>query len=133
MSIFYVLMIGSNLINLNIRVILTVFGLTLPINLAYVQIFCEFTLILFLLLTLIEITWIKYLYKFVWKSVRSIDEGLIVTCCTLINATFSSLLSVAWIKSGGGKLNIKSITGSFDWHFNYRLIEVNPDNYNYFR
>ena len=133
MSIFYVLMIASNLINLNIRVILTVFGLTLPIKLAYVQIFCEFTLILFLLLTLIEITWIKYLYKFVWKSVRPIDEGFVVTCCTLINTTFSSLLSVAWIKSEGGKLNIKSITGSFDWHYNYLLNEVDPDDNNYFR
>ena len=133
MSIFYLWMIGSNLINLNIRVILTVFGLTLPINLAYVQIFCEFALILYLLLTLIEITWIKYLYKFVWKSVRPIDECFVVTCCTLINATFSSFLSVAWIKSGGGNLNIKSITGSFDWHFNYWLYEVSPEDNNYFR
>ena len=101
MSTFYILLIGSNIINHTLTTILVIFTLKLPLNIALVQIFCESMLWHFFLLTLIEISWLKYLHKFVWKSIRPLDEGFVVGYCTLNNAVFSALLSIAWIKSGG--------------------------------
>jgi len=119
MSIFYMLAIGSNLINLNFQVIFTILGWTIPLSLAYVNLFCQFFLIVYFFLTTIEISWLKYLHKFIWKSVRPIDDGFVVTCCTINNIVFSSILAVAWIMSGGGMAFLISILCSFEWHLTF--------------
>ena len=49
-------------------------------NVAYFLTFCEVTMTNYFLLTLIEISWLKYFYKYVWKSVRPLDEGFVVSC-----------------------------------------------------
>lgn len=123
MSIFYMLAIGSNLINLNFQVILTIFGWTIPLSLAFVNLFCQFFLIVYFFLTTIEISWLKYLHKFIWKSVRPIDDGFVVACCTINNIVFSSILAVAWIMSGGGMAFLISILCSFEWHLTFWINE----------
>ena len=132
MSIFYMLLIVSNLVNLTFQTFLVVFGMTLPMHMAYIQIFCQFTLYSIFLLTLTEITWLKFLHKYVWKSVRPLDEGFVVTCCTLNNVVFSALFSIAWIQSNGGKVLIMTITNPFEWHMTYWITEENVND-NYFR
>ena len=123
MTIFYTSMIMSNLINLNFQFILTLFDLTISLNLAYTHLFCEFFLVVYFFLTLIEITWLKYLYKFIWKSMRSIDDCFVVACCCINNVVFSTLLAVAWIMSGGGKAFLVSILRSFEWHITFWINE----------
>ena len=132
MSIFYMLLIVSNLVNLTFQTFLVVFGMTLPMHMAYIQIFCQFTLYSIFLLTLTEITWLKFLHMYVWKSVRPLDEGFVVTCCTLNNVVFSALFSIAWIQSNGGKVLIMTITNPFEWHMTYWITEENVND-NYFR
>ena len=132
MTIFYMLTIVSNLINLTLQTTLVVFGITLPLNFAYLQVLCLSFMYFFFLLTLTEITWLKYLHKYVWKSVRPLDEGFVVTCCTLNNTVFSTLFSMAWIKSSGGKMLIFAITDSFEWHMTYWINEKKISD-NYFR
>ena len=119
MSIFYMLLIVSNLVNLTFQTFLVVFGMTLPMHMAYIQIFCQFTLYSIFLLTLTEITWLKFLHMYVWKSVRPLDEGFVVTYYTLNNTVFSTLFSMAWIKVSGGKMLIFAITDPFEWHMTY--------------
>ena len=132
MTIFYILTIVSNLINLTLQTTLVIFGLTLPLNFAYLQVLCLSFMYFFFLLTLTEITWLKYLHKYVWKSVRPLDEGFVVTCCTLNNIVFSALFSIAWIQSNGGKVLIMTITNPFEWHMTYWITEENVND-NYFR
>ena len=131
MSIFYMLLIGSNIFNLTLQTFLVVFGFTLPLNVAYYQVFCESFLYFFLLLTLIEISWLKYMHKFVWKSVRPLDEAFVVTCCTLNKTVFCTLLSMAWIQSYGGKNLLLAITDPFEWHMTYWINDdlVRDNNY----
>ena len=123
MSIFYMLVIGSNLINLNFQMILTIFGWTISSNLAYLNLFCQFFLVVYFFLTLIEISWLKYLHKFIWKSVRPLDDGFVVACCTFNNIVFSTVLAVAWIMSGGGKAFLISILCSLEWHLTFWINE----------
>ena len=123
LSIIYAIIIGSNITILTIRTILTIFDLTLPLNLSYLLLFCESFLILFYLLTFIEISWLKYSYKFVWKSIRPLDEGFVVSCFTLNNIVFSILLSIAWIMSGLGKMFLKNVTDPFEWHVTFWINE----------
>ena len=131
MSIFYMLLICSNIFNLTLQTFLVVFGFTLPLNVAYYQVFCESFLYFFPILTLIEISWLKYMHKFVWKSVRPLDEGFVVTCCTLNKAVFCTLLSIAWIQSYGGKNLLLTITDPFEWHMTYWINDgiVRDNNY----
>ena len=133
MSTFYILLIGSNIINHTLTTILVIFSLKLPLNIALVQIFCESMLWHFFLLTLIEISWLKYLHKFVWKSIRPLDEGFVVAYCTLNNTVFSALLSIAWIKSSGGKFLLMTITNPMEWHMNYWINDGILIDNNYFR
>ena len=132
MTIFYMLTIVSNLINLTLHTTLVIFGITLPLNFAYLQVLCLSFMYFFFLLTLTEITWLKYLHKYVWKSVRPLDEGFVVTYCTLNNTVFSTLFSMAWIKSSGGKMLIFAITDPFEWHMTYWINEEKISD-NYFR
>ena len=132
MTIFYMLTIVSNLINLTLHTTLVIFGITLPLNFAYLQVLCLSFMYFFFLLTLTEITWLKYLHKYVWKSVRPLDEGFVVTYCTLNNTVFSTLFSIAWIKSSGGKMLIFAITDPFEWHMTYWINEGKISD-NYFR
>ena len=115
--------IGMNIFFLNVRIILTIFGLTLPLNLAYFIVLCENILIFYFLLTLIEISWLKYFYKFVWKSVRPLDEGFVVSCFTLNNIVFATLLSIGWLMSGKGKLLLMHVADPFEWHVTFWLNE----------
>ena len=133
MSIVYMLLIGSNLIILNLQTILNVFGLTIPLNVAYIHVSCCFGTFYFLLLTIINITWLKYLNKFFWKSVRPLDEGFIVSLCTLNNSLFSTLLTTAWIQSNGGKFLLWTITDPFEWHMTYWIKEDDIIDNNYMR
>ena len=124
-------LIGSNIFNLTLQTFLVVFGFTLPLNVAFYQVFCESFLYFFLLLTLIEISWLKYMHKFVWKSVRPLDEAFVVTCCTLNKTVFCTLLSMAWIQSYGGKNLLLAITDPFEWHMTYWINDdiVRDNNY----
>ena len=113
-------MIGSNSITLTLRTILSIFNLTLPLNLAYFFLpFCESFFIFYSLLTYIEITWLKYFYKFVWKSVRPLDEGFVVSCFTLNNIVFATLLTGAWVMSGTGKMYLMNVIDPFQWHITF--------------
>ena len=132
MTIFYMLTIVSNLINLTLQTTLVIFGITLPLNFAYLQVLCLSFMYFFFLLTLTEITWLKYLHKYVWKSVRPIDEGFVVTYCTLNNTVFSTLFSMAWIKVSGGKMLIFAITDPFEWHMTWWINDEKISD-NYFR
>ena len=115
--------IGINIFFLNVRIILTIFGLTLPLNLAYFIVLCESIMIFYFLLTLIEISWLKYFYKFVWKSVRPLDEGFVVSCFTLNNIVFATLLSIGWLMSGRGKRYLMHVADPFEWHITFWLNE----------
>ena len=115
----YSIMIASNITILTLRTIITIFDLTLPLNLSYFILFCESFSIFYQLLTFIEISWLKYFYKFVWKSVRPLDDGFVVSCFTLNNIVFGTLLSIAWIMSGSGKLHLMHVADPFEWHITY--------------
>ena len=119
LSIIYAINIGSNVTILTIRTILTVFDLTLPLNISYFFLFCECLSIFYNLLTIIEISWLKYFYKFVWKSVRPLDEGFVVSCFTLNNIIFGALLTIAWIMSGSGKKWLMKVADPLEWHITF--------------
>ena len=123
MSIFHAIAIACNIIFLTVRTVLTVFGLTLPMNVAYFLAFCEVTMSYYFLLNLIEISWLKYFYKYVWKSVRPLDEGFVVSCFTLNNIAFSTLLSGAWLMSGRGQRFLKSLVDPLEWHITFWINE----------
>ena len=123
LSIFYAIMILSNFIILTSRTTLSLFDLNLPLNLSYFLPFCESFFIFYLLLTLIEIYWLKIFYKFVWKSVRPLDEGFVVSCLTLNNIVFATLLSIGWLMSGKGKLSLMYVADPFEWHITFWINE----------
>ena len=108
-----------NIFLLNVRIILIIFGLILPMNLAYFIVLCENVLAVYFLLTLIEISWLKYSYTFVWKSVRPLDEGFVVSCLTLYNLVFATLLSIGWLMSGRGKILLMYVADPFEWHITF--------------
>ena len=115
----YAIVIGINITILTLRTIITILGLSLPLIISYFILFCESFSIFYQLLTFIEISWLKYFYKFVWKSVRSLDDGMVVSCFTLNNTVFATLLSIAWIMSGSGKLHLMHVADPFEWHITF--------------
>ena len=119
LSIIYAIIIGSNLTTLTIRTILTIFDLTLPINFSYFFLFCECFFVYYYLLTIIEISWLKFFFKFVWKSVRPLDEGFVVFCFTFNNIVFGTLLTIAWMMSGSGKIWLMKVADPLEWHITF--------------
>ena len=112
-------MIGFNITIITLRTIIALLGLSLPFIFSYFILFCESFSIFYQLLTFIEICWLKYFYKFVWKSVRPLDDGFVVSCFTLNNTVFGTLLSIAWIMSGSGKLHLMHVDNPFEWHITF--------------
>ena len=121
LSIAYAIQIGCNVIVLTFRTILTIFELTLPLNLSYFFFFCFFFSLCFLILTLIEISWLKYFYKFVWRSVRPLDEGLVVSCFILNNIAFGTLLTIVQMMSGRGKIWLMTLADPFEWYITFSI------------
>ena len=128
LSIVFAIMIGCNLTLLTLRTILIIFDLTLPLNLSYFLFFCEFFFLFYYILTYTEVSWLKYFYKFVWKSVRPLDEGFVVSCCTLNNIVFGSLLSIVFMMSGRGKKWLMHVADPLDWHITFWISDP-PETY----
>ena len=84
-----------NLTCFNLLTISALFDICYPFFIAYIYQLIRIFSIVFYVLLIIQTCIIRFLIEFIWKSVRSINDSIVMLCITVINTLLSFILA-AW-------------------------------------
>ena len=84
-----------NLTCVNLLSVSALFDICYPFFIAYIFQLIRIFSIVFYDLLIIQTCIIRFLVEFIWKSVRSINDSIVMLCITVINTLLSFILA-AW-------------------------------------
>ena len=108
--------IFRNLTCFNLLFISVLFDISYPFFLVYIyHLFRIFTLVFYVLL-IFQICIMRFLIEFIWKSVRSINDSIVMPCITIIN-TILCFTIAAWVV-----WDAKGMKGTWRISYNHPLL-----------